>query len=258
MEVSGGPSSVFSHPWTRSGETLGLKLPHGISPGKHMYLREAVISPCWNSNVCKYANILTYFIIYRLACWAKVNTQQLSHLHLNFSLLLGNFTLLSHGIYHHCCVYSVCCVPQINLQFWFFTVNAALLTNGSFHTQHYSCWEEWLEERFEAKGRDARPIFWSAFIQSTSIDSLLLTELLLSGNFAWTKNKSSRSISSFWRKDALGKILAQSHIQSAVICSPLPPVGCGGQVGTAWLSHQISQIHIVIQTQFSFRLRFPL
>lgn len=148
--------------------------------------------------------LLIYCIIYRLACWAKVNTQQLSHLNLNFSLLLWNFTLRSHDIYCHCCVYSVCCMPQVNLHFWFFTVNAASLTNGIFHAQHYSFSEEWLEECSEAKESDARPIFWFAFIQSTAIDSLPLTELLVSGNFTWTKNKSSRTIPSFWRKDALG------------------------------------------------------
>lgn len=131
--------------------------------GKHMYLRQVVIPPCWNSNSCKYASILTYFIIYRLACWAKVNTQQLSHLHLNFSLLLGNFALLSHDIYHHCCVYSVCCVPQINLQFWFFTVDAASLTNGSFHTQHYSCLEEWLEERYGGQRKQRQAYFLICF-----------------------------------------------------------------------------------------------
>lgn len=171
---------------------------------KHMDIWQVEIAFCWNSHGWMYSSVLIYCIIYRLTRWAKVNTQQLSHLDLNFSLLLWNFTLHSQDIYCHCCVCSVCCVPQINLQFWFFTVNAASLMNGRFHAQHYSFAEEWLEERSEAKGSNARPIFWFAFIQSTSIDSIPLTELLLSRNFAWTKNKSSRTIPGFWRRDALG------------------------------------------------------
>lgn len=132
---------------------------------KDMDVWQVVIISCWNNNGWKYASVLIHCIIYRLALWAKVNTQQLSHLDLNFSLLLWNFTLCSHEIYHHCCVYSVCCVPRINLQFWFFTLNATSVTNGSFYTQHYSFAEEWLEEHSEAKGSDASPIFWFAFIQ---------------------------------------------------------------------------------------------
>ena len=170
---------------------------------KLMDVWQVVIASGWNNDGCKYPSVLIYCVIYRLVCWAKVNTQQLSLHDLNFSLLLWNFTLRSYNIYHHCCVYSICCVPQIKLLFWCFTVNAASLTNGRFHTQHYSSAEAW-QERSEAKGNDARPIFWFAFIQGTSIDSLPLTELLLSRNFAWTKNKGSRTILSFWRKDALG------------------------------------------------------
>lgn len=113
-----------------------------------------------------YASVLIHCIIDRLACWAKVNAQQRSHLSLNFSLLLWNLTLCSHGICHYCCVYSVCCVLQINLQFWVFTVNTASLMNGRSHAQHYSFSEEWLEELSKAKGSNARPIsdlrlFWA-------------------------------------------------------------------------------------------------
>lgn len=155
---------------------------------------QVVIASCWNSDGWKHASVLIHYIIYSLARWAKVNTQQLRHLGLNFCLLPWNFIFCSHSIYHHCSVYLVCCVPRINLQFCFFTVKTVSLTNVSFHTQHYSFSEEWLEESSEAKRSKARPIFWFAFIQR--IDSFPL-EKLLSENFAWTKNKSSRTTPSF-------------------------------------------------------------
>lgn len=164
LEASGRFSSAFSQP----GPERPWGWCHLVALGlcKHMDICQAVTAFCWNSKGWKYASVLIHYIIYRLVCWAKVNAQQPSHLSLNFSLLLRNFTLCSHGIYHYCCVCSVCSVLQINLQFWVFTVNMASLMNGRAHAQHYSFPEEWLEDRSKAKGSHARPIsdlllFWA-------------------------------------------------------------------------------------------------
>lgn len=156
LEASGRFSSAFSQP--------GPERPWGWCPlmalglCKHVDICQDVTAYSWNSSGWKSASVWAHCIIYRPACWAMVNAQQQNHLGLNFSLLLRNFTLRSHGIYHYCWVYSVCSVLQINPQFWAFTVNTASLMNGRSHAQHYSFSEEWLEELSKARGIDARPI----------------------------------------------------------------------------------------------------
>lgn len=229
-----GPSSLLSHPWTRR---RGWDYLGASCLWKHTDVWQVVVASCWNSDGWQRAGVSIHRSIYRLARQAKVNARPPGHLNLNSSLLLWNFPWRSHDISRHRCVYSAHRAPQINLQFWLFTVDAALVTNGRLRAQHYSFAEECLEECSEAKGSDARPIFWFAFIQSTSTDSLPLTELLLSGNFARTKNKTSSTIPSFWRKDALGLFLVRGRIQSVVTCSPLPPTEREGQPSAVWRSH---------------------
>lgn len=163
LEASGGFSSVFSQPGPERPWGWCHLMAFGLC--KHVDICQDVTAFCWKSNGWKYASVLIHCVI-DIACWAKVNAQQPSHLSLNFSFLLRNFPLCSHGIFHHCCVCSVCFVLQMNLQFWVFTVNTASLMNGRSHAQHYSFSEEWLEELSKDKGSDARPIsdlllFWA-------------------------------------------------------------------------------------------------
>lgn len=191
VEVSGGPSFTFSQPWARPGETLGWDYLWNT------LIRGRLHVPCRNSDGWKYARVLIAYIIYRLAHWAKLNTQQLNHLNLNFSLLPWNFTSCSHGIYCTAVFIQFAACFRLTYSSVFFTVNTASLTNVGFHAQHYSFAEEWLKGSTEAKRRSARPIFWFVFIQSISMGSLSLAKLSLSENFAWTKNKSGGTIFNF-------------------------------------------------------------
>lgn len=179
--------SAMSQAWRNSGVRLPLKHTDtwqvACSLQKQWWL--------------KYARVLIAYIIYRLAHWAKLNTQQLNHLNLNFSLLPWNFTSCSHGIYCTAVFIQFAACFRLTYSSVFFTVNTASLTNVGFHAQHYSFAEEWLKGSTEAKRRSARPIFWFVFIQSISMGSLSLAKLSLSENFAWTKNKSGGTIFNF-------------------------------------------------------------
>lgn len=79
-------SSVLHEPGPERHQGWDYLTASGLR--KHMDVWQVVIASYWNSDGWKDASVLIYCIIYRLACWAKENTQQLSHLDLNFCLLL--------------------------------------------------------------------------------------------------------------------------------------------------------------------------